>query len=79
MKTIEKLRNDFQTTVHDLNNILNTLNGYAELLKEAEESSNQDEIVFFKEKIVSTLTRKLPAAKGIAEKLHTIHTEMSTL
>jgi len=78
MKSIEKLRSDLQVSVHDLNNILNTLNGYAELLREANDGELSDEAAFYKEKIVATLIRKLPAAKSIAEKLHSIHNEMGS-
>jgi light-regulated signal transduction histidine kinase (bacteriophytochrome) len=78
MKRIEKLRTELQISVHDLNNILNTLNGYAELLREADDGESSEEVIFYKEKIVSTLIRKLPAAKSIAEKLYTIHSEMGS-
>jgi hypothetical protein len=72
VKNTERLQGELSSTVHDLNNIINTLNGYAELLTESTDSNSQDEIGFYKEKIVATLIRKLPSLRRIAERLHTL-------
>ncbi len=60
---------EFSSILHDLNNIINTLNGYAELLIEASKQNSQDEVQLYKEKIVATVINKLPLAKSIAQRM----------
>lgn len=62
---------------HELNNIMNTLNGYNELALEAKSSGNEEEYNFFKEKIVSTVTKKLPATRALTDRLSKLQSEFS--
>jgi len=62
---------------HEFNNILNTLNGYNELAIEAKNCENAEEYDFYKEKIVTTLGKKLPVARGLTEQLNRLQIQLN--
>jgi len=64
---------------HELNNILNTLNGYSELALEAKSANNDEEYEFFKEKLFTTVGRKLVTAKELTERLRKLQSQFASM
>ncbi len=64
---------------HELNNLLNTLNGYTELAIEAKNANNQEEYIFFKDKVFSALAKKLGPAKELADRLNKIQLKLAEI
>lgn len=77
MVEIEKCAKELSDITHELNNLLNTLNGYTELAVDAKNANNEEEYNFFKDKVFCTLNKKLGAAKDLADRLSKIQTQIA--
>jgi hypothetical protein len=77
MADAQKIIKELSEIVHEFNNLLNTLNGYTELAQEAKNANNEEEYAFFKDKIFVALGKKLPSAKGLAERLNKVQAQIT--
>jgi hypothetical protein len=73
----EKLSQELIEITHEYNNIFNTLNGYAELAREAKDTDNEEEYSFFKEKLFLTVEKKIETARVLNERLNNLQTQLT--
>jgi len=79
MADTEQISKELAEITHEFNNLLNTLNGYTELAVEAKNSGNEEEFNFFKDKVFATISKKLPSAKELADRLNKMQTQVADL
>ena len=79
MADIQKYAQELSEITHEFNNLLNTLNGYTELAIEAKNANNQDEYIFFKDKVFSAVTKKIGPAKELADRLNKIQSKLAEI